>query len=76
MSAVASDAKDAKDAAPKQEPGPQVESDQDRFETILQYEPSAKVPVPVMLVWMCALVGLGTYLVTLYLPDLALWGKP
>jgi hypothetical protein len=70
MSAVASDAK------PAQEPGPQVESDGDRFETLIEYEPSAKVPKTVMLVWLCAVVGLGAYLVNLYLPELALWGKP
>ena len=75
MSAVASEAKSDK-AGLTQEPGPQVESDQDRFETLIEYEPQSKLPAPVILVWLCALVGLGTYLVKLYVPDLALWGAP
>jgi hypothetical protein len=54
-------------------PGAQVESQQDRFETVLEYEPSAKMPVPVVLVWACALIGLGTYAVSFYFPELSLW---
>jgi hypothetical protein len=50
-----------------------VESD--AHETILPYDPTGKLPIPVVLVWLCALVGLGVYAVTLYLPDLALWAK-
>ena len=84
MSAVASEATGPKDAgaAPppeqklEQQPGPQIESEQDRFETLIEYEPSSKLPAPVVLVWLCALIGLGAYLVSFYLPDLALWGKP
>jgi hypothetical protein len=57
-------------------PGPQVESRQDRFETVLEYEPSTKLPVPVVLVWACALIGLGTYAVAFYFPDLSLWHGP
>jgi len=54
---------------------PMVESTTDRHETLLVYDPSSKVPWAVVLVWVCALIGLGTYLVTLYLPDLAAWSK-
>jgi hypothetical protein len=57
-------------------PEPMVESETDRHETILVYDPSAKMPLAVILVWVCALIGLGTYTVTLLFPDLALWGKP
>jgi hypothetical protein len=74
MSAVASEAKSAK--PPEQQPGPQIESDRDRFETLIEYQPDAKLPAPVILVWLCALIGLGMYVVTFYLPDLAAWGKP
>jgi len=63
-------------AAPAEAPGAQVESQQDRFETLLEYTPNAKLPAAVVLVWVCALVGLGAYTVTWYFPDLALWGGP
>ena len=66
----------AEAAAPElQDLVPMVESTTDRHETLLVYDPSSKVPIPVVLVWICALIGLGTYMVTLYLPDLALWAK-
>jgi hypothetical protein len=71
-SVAARDPKETKAEAP----GPQIESQQDRFETVLEYEPSAKMPVPVVLVWACALIGLGTYAVTFYFPDLTLWHGP
>ena len=67
-------AAEAKAAAPAEEPGPQVESQADRFETVLEYEPSAKLPAAVVVVWCCALIGLGAYAVNFYFPDLALWG--
>lgn len=54
---------------------PMVESDTDRHETLLTYDPSSRLPVPVVLVWICAFLGLGAYMITLYLPDLALWQK-
>ena len=67
MSAAASD---------QEKPGAQVESQADRFETLIEYDPTSRVPIVVVVVWVCALIGLGTYAVTLLLPDLALWGKP
>jgi hypothetical protein len=63
-------------AAEPEAPGPQVESQEDRFETVLEYEPDAKLPAAVVLVWACALIGLGAYAMTLYFPDLALWTSP
>jgi hypothetical protein len=54
---------------------PMVESETDEHETLIEYNPTSKMPLAVILVWICALVGLGTYMVTLYLPDLALWYK-
>jgi hypothetical protein len=65
------------EARPEAEtPGPQVESQEDRFETVLEYEPDAKLPAAVVLVWACALIGLGAYAMTFYFPDLSLWGGP
>ncbi len=78
MSSAASEAiKEALPAAPAEPSGhpTMVESDTDRHETHLVYDPSSRIPLPVILVWVCAVIGLGTYLVTLYLPDLALWVK-
>jgi hypothetical protein len=60
----------------REQPGPQVESQEDRFETVLAYEPDAKLPTPVVLIWACAAIGLGAYALTFYFPDLALWGHP
>lgn len=74
MSAAASETKDVV-AGPAEAP-PELESSTDRRETRLEYDPSAKVPLPVALVWICALVGLGAYAVTWFLPDLARWGAP
>lgn len=54
---------------------PMLESETDRHETKLEYDATSKVPIPVVLVWICALFGLGVYLITLYLPDLAAWTK-
>ena len=78
MSAAASEAvmEKAADPAAADElsaPGPMTESD--HFETQLEYEPGAKLPILVVLVWVCALVGLGAYSMTYFVPDLALWGK-
>jgi hypothetical protein len=47
----------------------------DTHETRLEYDPTGRLPIPVVLVWVCALVGLAVYAVALYLPDLALWAK-
>jgi hypothetical protein len=59
------------------ERGEDLESmmESDTHETRLEYDPTGKLPMPVVLVWICALVGLGAYAVVLYLPDLALWAK-
>jgi len=54
---------------------PMVESETDEHETLIEYNPTSKMPIPVVLVWVCALIGLGVYGVTLYLPDLTLWYK-
>ena len=54
---------------------PMVESETDEHETRLLYDPSSRLPIPVVLVWICAVLGLGAYMITLYLPDLALWQK-
>jgi hypothetical protein len=55
---------------------PQVESQTDRHETLIEYDHTAKVPLPVALVWICALIGLGAYTIVWLLPELALWGAP
>lgn len=44
--------------------------------TLLGYDHDSKMPVVVTLVWLCALVGLGVYFVTLYIPDVRLWSGP
>lgn len=75
MSAVASEAEAVVDSPPEQQPGPMIESDDDRFETQLEYGKDAKLPIPVVLVWLCAVIGLGAYMVNLYVPELALWMK-
>ena len=79
MSAVANEAKGGADTAPatpEEQPGAGVESQGDRFETLMEYDPTGRLPLPVVLVWICALIGLGTYAVTLYFPELARWGNP
>jgi hypothetical protein len=72
MSAAASDAK----AEAGGLGAPELESQTDRAETRLEYDPTSKVPIPVVMVWICALVGLGAYTVTWLLPDLQTWGAP
>lgn len=73
--AVSRDGSEEKvEAAPAEAPGPQVESEHDRFETLITYSPNAKLPVAVALIWVCALIGLGAYSARFYFPDLALWG--
>jgi len=77
MSAVASKGEATAAPAPTEEqPGPLVESQGDRFETLMEYDLKAKLPLPVALVWVCAIIGLGAYAVTLYFPELARWGNP
>ncbi len=73
MSAVASEAKQA--AAQAAEP-PEIESQDDSHESRIEYDPTSKVPLPVALVWICALVGLGAYTIVWLLPELQLWGAP
>jgi hypothetical protein len=75
MSAVASKATVAAPAAAPAEV-PEIEDAGDRKESLIQYDPTSKVPIVVVLVWVCALVGLGAYTITWLLPELALWGKP
>ena len=35
-----------------------------------------KLPWLVVAVWVCALSGLGVYLASYLIPELALWGRP
>ncbi len=55
---------------------PEIEDASDRKESIIAYDPTSRVPIVVVLVWVCALVGLGAYTITWLLPELALRGKP
>ncbi len=57
-------------------PGPSEEHASDRYETLMEYDPSAKVPIIIVLVWICAIIGFAAYLGTYLFPDLALWGSP
>ncbi len=54
----------------------EIESQTDRHETRLEYDPTSRVPIPVVIVWICALIGLGAYTVIWLLPELSLWGRP
>lgn len=85
MSAVASKADLAANQAVNQaaiempvEAGPPdlVESPADTHETKMAYDPSSRVPWLVILVWVCALTGLGIYCASFYVPDLAAWRTP
>lgn len=53
-----------------------VESPTDNHETKMAYDPSSRIPILVILVWVCAFVCLGIYCVSFYYPDLAAWRKP
>lgn len=57
-------------------PPPSVEHSSDRYETLMEYDPTAKVPIIIVLVWICAIVGFVAYCATYLFPDLALWGSP
>ncbi|MFO0763013.1 MAG: hypothetical protein U0359_41640 [Byssovorax sp.] len=48
----------------------------DRYETPMEYDPTAKVPVVIVLVWSCAIIGFISYMAVYLFPDLALWGNP
>ena len=79
MSAVASKARSAAVAAPVEvEAGlpDLVESAADTHETKMAYDPSSRVPVLVILVWLCAFTCLGIYCASFYYPDLAAWRTP
>jgi hypothetical protein len=57
-------------------PGPMEEHPSDLYETALEYDHSSRMPILVILVWVCAVIGFASYLAAYYFPDLALWGKP
>jgi hypothetical protein len=52
---------------------PLVESD--GAETAMTYGPNANVPIVVIAVWICAMLGLGAYAVLYYVPDLSKWWR-
>jgi hypothetical protein len=79
MSAVASKAKVAAVPAPSaMEAGlpDLVESTNDHHETKMAYDPSSRIPILVVLVWVCAFTSLGIYGASFYFPDLAAWRAP
>ncbi len=53
-----------------------VESNTDRHETLMAYDPSSRIPILVVLVWVCAFTSLGIYCASYYFPDLAAWRAP
>jgi hypothetical protein len=57
-------------------PGPMVEHPSDLYETALEYDHTSKMPVLVLVVWVCAILGFLAYMAVYFVPDLALWGKP
>jgi hypothetical protein len=57
-------------------PGPSEEHASDLYETRMEYDPSAKVPIIVILIWICAIIGFVAYMAVYLFPDLALWGNP
>ncbi len=79
MSAAASKATSAVNAAPAEmEAGlpDLIESPADTHETRMTYDPSSRVPILVILVWVCAFTCLGIYCASFYYPDLAAWRTP
>jgi len=38
-------------------------------------DPGARLPIPVMLLWLCAFAGLAVYTASWYVPSLAQLGK-
>ena len=79
MSAAASKAKSAAVAGPAEmEAGlpDLVESTTDDHETKMAYDPSSRIPILVILVWVCAFTSLGIYCASFYFPDLAAWRAP
>ncbi len=53
-----------------------VESPADAHETRMAYDASSRVPLLVILVWVCAFTCLAIYGISFYYPDLAAWQKP
>ena len=79
MSAVASKATSAAESgAAEMEAGlpDLVESASDDHETKMAYDPSSRIPILVVLVWVCAFTSLGIYCASFYFPDLAAWRAP
>lgn len=78
MSALASNAKPSAGAPAEAEDGPAVltESVKDDHETTMAYDPSSRIPLLVVLVWVCAFTSLGIYCASFYFPDLAAWRAP
>ena len=79
MSALASKATsaDASDPAKMEAGLPElVESATDNHETLMAYDPSSRIPILVVLVWVCAFTSLGIYCASFYFPDLAAWRAP
>jgi hypothetical protein len=72
MSAMARDV----DAGRPQDLGLRMESEGHRSASLIAYAPDAKLSPAVILLWLCAFIGLGAYVVGLYLPTLALAAKP
>jgi hypothetical protein len=52
---------------------PLVEGD---HETRMAYQEGTRMPLYVMAVWACAMIGLGIYFFLHYLGDLQKWGRP
>jgi hypothetical protein len=44
-------------------------------EAALAVGPGARLPIPVMLLWLCAFAGLAAYTASCYVPSLAQLGK-
>ncbi len=53
-----------------------VEDKTDEHETKMAYQPGTHLPLYVVGIWACALVGLGIYFFMHYLGDLQKWGAP
>ena len=76
VAVVAAAAAKAEQKSEEQLPGPGEEHPSDLYETRIEYAPTAKVPIVIVLVWICAIIGFAAYLGTYLFPDLALWGNP
>lgn len=59
--------------APSEGAAPLVESSSDSAETLMTYDPNAHVPIVVIAVWACAMLGLGAYALVYFVPDLKQW---